>query len=136
MKTMSKFFCDQDVYRLAKWLRFAGFDTMTRQELSLHKIEALCKKEKRIFLTRNKRLKSFSTSYIILESNDYKEQLNQIHLLFKLNIEKIGCRCMKCNVLLKVSKEKEDHKYCPRCGKYFWKGTHYQMMSEQLTVNS
>ena len=129
-----KFFCDRDVYRLAKWLRFAGFDTMTRQEMPIHKIEALCKKERRVFLTRNKGLKSFTHRYIILESNDYKEQLKQILSLFKMDKDKIATRCMKCNVLLKECIEKENQKYCPRCGKYFWKGTHYEMMCSVLGV--
>ena len=129
-----KFFCDVNVYRLAKYLRFAGFDTKTRRDFSLLQISNICKKENRIFITRNKNIKIFLFSNVntslpkieVLIFENYLEQIEYILKKYPLNPDHIATRCLECNVLLKPSNE--DVLYCPRCGKKFWKGTHYDNM--------
>ncbi|MCL2063962.1 MAG: Mut7-C RNAse domain-containing protein [Candidatus Cloacimonetes bacterium] len=123
---MPKFFCDINVQRLAKWLRFAGFDTMTRRELSKQRIEYICKKDKRIFITRNKKIKHFNASMEVLSPENVHEQLKYVLSKFAIEESLIASRCIECNVVLRILED--DKKYCPRCGKYFWKGTHYQNM--------
>jgi len=125
---MNKFFCDRNVYRLAKYLRFAGFDTMTRQDLSLSKIDTICKKERRTFITRNKSVRNFRSKVVILDSDCVYEQIKAILTLYKFDMESVSTRCLKCNVKLRISNNDTSMKYCPRCGKYFWKGTHYTDM--------
>jgi uncharacterized protein with PIN domain len=129
---LTPLFADRDVYKLAKWLRFAGFDVMTRQELSLQKINYICHKDKRLFLTRKKSNKGITAKKILIVSNDLNEQLIQISKLFTFNETYFGTRCLKCNVLLAPTKENNDVKYCSRCGKYFWKGAHYKNMLTKL----
>ena len=134
-----KFFCDVNVYRLAKYLRFAGFDTMTRKELSIQQISYICKKEKRIFITRKK--KSAKGLFCnennnlpkieVLDYDSYLQQIKSILTKYPINHNLIATRCLKCNVLLKQFAENPDKPtilYCSRCGKKFWKGTHYLNM--------
>jgi uncharacterized protein with PIN domain len=127
-----KFFCDVNVFRLAKWLRFAGFDTMTRRELSKDKIAQICKKDRRILLTRDKKWSSVPKVEIIISEN-YLDQLEQILAKYHLRDELISTRCIDCNVLLKNTTLHAPHlKYCPRCGKKYWQGTHYQNMLDKI----
>ena len=125
---MPRFFCDRDVLKLARWLRFAGFDVMTRQELSEAKVAYICQKDRRVFITRNKKTRKHTTRVEILSSDDVKEQLRYILTKYKMDEDKIASRCMECNVLLRQVVDDEEKKYCPRCGKYFWKGSHYESM--------
>ena len=135
---MVKFFCDTNVLKLAKWLRFAGFDTMTRRELSISKIENVCQKDKRIFITRNKGIRNFRASLEIISFENIDDQLKYFLSKYPFQKDLFGSRCLKCNVILKISAKQapilsqNQMKYCPRCGKYFWQGSHYQNMTEFL----
>ena len=129
---MPKFYCDVNVNRLAKYLRFAGFDVMTRKELSKQKIEHICDKERRVFITRSKQ-KDINTfkSIEILTSNDVFEQLHDILKRYKIIPENIGSRCILCNVKLRSVTDTEK-KYCPRCGRHYHKGNHYYEMMDKI----
>jgi len=141
-----RFYVDNDVQRLGKWLRFAGFDTFYRKELSLQKIAHLCQKERRIFITRSSsrgRWQSPRLRVELLKTTDIYQQIKAILAKYPINKENIGTRCMQCNVRLRpyllpidlrkdgiyaVREQIHDPKYCPRCGKIFWKGSHYDAM--------
>jgi uncharacterized protein with PIN domain len=77
---MAKFFCDQDVLKLEKYLKSAGFDTISIKCLSKKKMNAYCKKYRRILITRNKNkeYKQFSCSVEILNSDNVKTQFTEI----------------------------------------------------------
>jgi len=136
-----RFYCDSTVQRLAKWLRFAGFDTFYRKELSLQKIDTLCQRERRVFITRNKKkdIRKLLCSIEILEHSNIYHQIEAILSKYKIDITKIATLCIECNVTLKPYNQPVNHLqgvpghikdvlFCPRCGKLFWKGTHYQNM--------
>jgi hypothetical protein len=132
------FFCDVNVQKLAKWLRFAGFDTITRKELSLTKIDSFCQKKRLVFITRSKKkeIKYFRASVEILDSECVYTQLDYILSKYPIDKEKTASRCIKCNVLLRVTpSDDNEKKYCPRCGRYYWQGTHYQNMIAKLLDN-
>ena len=124
-----KFFCDTNIIRLAKWLRFAGFDVVTRKELSKTRIDNLCVKEKRIFITRNKqrKVKLFRSKVEIVLSEDIFTQIKCILSKYPIQTELISSRCIICNVKLRIHLTPNE-KYCPRCGRKYWQGTHYQNM--------
>ena len=132
---MTKFFCDRNVYRLAKYLRFAGFDTMTREELSLVGIDNLCKKDRRVFITRNKHLRGFTAKAIVLDSVCVYEQIKAVFERYEVNKELVSTRCIKCNVKLKVSRLDPKKKYCSRCGRLYWQGTHYHDMLKKISFD-
>ncbi|MCL1827330.1 MAG: Mut7-C RNAse domain-containing protein [Candidatus Cloacimonetes bacterium] len=125
-----KFYCDRDVLRLAKYLRFAGFDTVTRIDLSTDKKYNLCKKQRRVFITRKKNIMKglFKGHLEVVDSNNYLEQIDYILTKFPVEVSKIGTRCIECNKLLRVCNNEKNSKICPHCKKRYWAGKHYQAM--------
>ena len=137
MKTV-KFFCDSNIVRLAKWLRFAGFDVITRKELSKTKIDYICQKDKRIFITRSKKrdIKLFKSKVEIILSEDIIDQIKQVMSKYPHHTELIASRCIVCNVKLRNTTDPSKDKYCPRCGRQYWKGTHYINMLKIINDNT
>ena len=143
-----KFLLDGNLGRLAKWLRMLGYDVAVYKSISIEKKISLCTKERRIFLTRSnkiaKRKESFSR--ILIKAEKYDEQLQEISQLLELNSERLFSRCLKCNYRLQdILAEKIDglvpesvmhnfseFKICRKCGKIYWRGSHYDAMRSKL----
>jgi uncharacterized protein with PIN domain len=142
-----KFLADHMLGSLARWLRFFGFDCAYPDALSDKELKEIAKKEERILLTRDKELsraKDITTLYI--ESTDMEEQLVRVVLEFHLKPTDALSRCSLCNSILeKIEKSEVKGKVpenvfslqnefwkCNRCGKYYWKGTHYQGIKKTL----
>ena len=143
-----KFLLDGNLGRLAKWLRMLGYDVAVYKSISIEKKISLCTKERRIFLTRSnkiaKRKESFSR--ILIKAEKYDEQLQEISQLLELNSERLFSRCLKCNYRLQdILAEKIDglvpesvmhnfseFKICRKCGKIYWRGSHYDAMKSKL----
>ena len=144
-----KFILSQELNRLAKWLRILGYDAVIYKSVNLLTIIRLAKKERRIFITRSqKKVKSVQKfSRILIKSENYLEQLREMKDYIRLNNEHIFTRCIICNKLLfEISPKKiitlipeyiyqnhKDFKVCRKCGKIYWKGTHYQDMKNELS---
>ncbi len=144
-----KFILTPDLGRLAKWLRMLGYDAAVYKSVNLFTIIQLAKKERRIFVTRSqKKVKSVRKfSKILIRSENYLEQLREMKDYIRLNDDNIFTRCVICNKLLfDISKEKiidlvpefiyqnhKDFKVCRKCGKIYWKGTHYQDMKNEFS---
>ena len=157
-----RFFCDRDVLRLAKWLRFVGFDVMTRRELSRHNIIRICQKDRRIFITRKKKdVSLLDVKVELLDSDDVFAQLENILAKYPIVKDNIGSRCIQCNVkllshlspILAIPSDIDSdcnkdtsrfpssiptylkgksYKYCSRCSKIYWEGSHYKNMNEVI----
>ena len=129
-----KFFCDTNIIRLAKWLRFAGFDVLTRKELSKIRIDNLCVKDRRVFITRSKHkdIKLFRARVETVCFEDIYSQIKFILSKYPVNHELISTRCIKCNVKLRIVVGSEE-KYCPRCGRKYWEGTHFHNMMKVIS---
>ena len=143
-----KFIVDENLGKLAKWLRMLGYDAVVYKSISIEKRLSLCVKERRIFLTRSakiaKRKESFSR--ILIKSEKYDEQLQEISHLVELNNKKLFSRCLRCNYILQdIRAEKIDglvpehvkhnfskFKICRKCGKIYWRGSHYDDMKSKL----
>jgi len=120
--------------RLAKWLRFGGYNTEYYKSGDKGIIQK-AKKENRIIITRNSLLKDLP-NIIFLPSENTFEQLSFI--LKKFPAKKILGRCPLCNTpLKKVNKDEVLGKvplyvlkmtpsfyYCSHCDKYYWEGSH------------
>lgn len=147
-----KFIADNNVGKLAKWLRIMGYDTlffdgdddtMIRQALA----------EDRIVLTKDSQImkrrvvtKGLLKALLIGEDDPWK-QLPQVVKQLKLDYRKNAFTlCLECNVPL-VDKKKEEvkdlvppfvfqtqtqYRQCPLCGRIYWRGTHWQSMSREL----
>lgn len=143
-----KFLLDENLGKLTKYLRMLGYDAVIYRSISIEKRISLCTKERRIFLTRSGRISKRKESFkrILIKSEKYDKQLQEISYLLELNNEKLFSRCLKCNNKLQVINaekivslvpEKVKHnfsefKICRKCGKIYWRGSHYNDMKSKL----
>jgi len=145
-----KFILDVNLGRLARYLRAMGFDTLYRNDYSDDDIVDISNRKKRIILTRDKGIlmrNAVQRGYWI-RNISVKEQAAEVVKKFDLyNLISPFKRCMECNGLIKpVSKESVlehlefktreyfNHFYrCTKCYKIYWKGSHYDKMSQFIT---
>ena len=146
MRDEIKFIVDSMLGKLAKYLRFMGYDVFypptTMEDEDILKI---AKKEGRIILTRDKELAIRSGGFYI-ESDRYEEQLKIVIKKFDLNGDKILSRCSVCNeILIPIDKEKikervPDYVYehndefyiCPKCKRIYWYGSHTERIKKKI----
>lgn len=148
-----KFIADMMLGRLARYLRIFGFDVSYFNNISDEDLINKSKEEARIVLTRDSRMigrrvfKYGKIKFLFINDDDVLKQLEQIknELSLKLSINLI--RCIECNqILKKVDREKvkgkvpvfiyksiDDFAYCSNCDKYYWKGTHLELMNRRFS---
>lgn len=135
--------------KLAKWLRFLGFNTAYNTELSKSQIISMSIKEKRTFLTKDSSINDYSGNFkfYFVKSMELDSQLNEIIQEFDLrrNMNPFSL-CSTCNSTVElISKEEIENKlpdkvrqyqdefwYCRNCDKLYWKGSHYERMMKFL----
>jgi uncharacterized protein with PIN domain len=144
-----RFAVDKMLGRLAKWLRILGYDTLFDAHVSSAAIANQAREEQRIFITRDTKLckQLAATDFLIVQSEDYRQQLREVVEHFKLDVSsKLFTRCTICNKeLLHVEKnavedripEKsalnfEEFYQCPECKRVYWAGTHTQNTEQRL----
>jgi uncharacterized protein with PIN domain len=136
-----KFILTSELNKLAKKLRFIGYNSTVSRSLSSHVTIKLAIKEERILLTRSQRIASDKRQFqrVLLTDSDPQAQLEYLFKKLNLNPDNIFTRCPECNMKLQpVSLDKigitlpptvvenySEFKVCRKCGKYYWKGTHY-----------
>ncbi len=139
------FLCDQNLGRLARWLRIMGFDTEYMHTWDESMIER-ARAAGRILLTRRRDFAADRQS-IVLESDFLKDQLRFLDKHLKLSEKLLPySRCSICNASLKcvkaqdvknlvpeyVSATRETFVRCPHCQRIYWKGTHTDKMVEAM----
>ena len=145
-----KFIADVMVGRLARWLRVLGFDVVYSSQYDDDEIIRLANDEGRIILTRDTRLAARHRNgrCLLIESDNYKEQLRQVLACFDLKGFNVFSRCLECNrVLEDVDKETifekvppyvylthERFARCPSCNRVYWHGTHADEMLKQIPL--
>src|SRR5213593_902429 len=145
-----KFIADVMVGKLARWLRVLGFDVVYSNQYGDDEIIRLANAEGRIILTRDTRLASrrHNGRCLLIESDNYKEQLRQVLDFFDLKNFKVFSRCLECNGALEdVDKETifekvppyiylthERFARCPSCNRVYWHGTHADEMLKQIRL--
>ncbi len=143
-----KFLLDENLNRLAKWLRMLGYDAAIYKSVSIHNKVRLAKKERRIYLTRSKKIAKLKEEFsrFLIRAVTHQQQLGELKQFLKFNNDFIFTRCIECNRKLEqISKEKikeiiPSHIYetfteftiCCKCGKVYWQGSHYASMKMQL----
>lgn len=134
-----KFICDVMLGKLGRWLRMFGYNTIIAVAKESDK-ELLQKASLsgRIILTRDKSVKRKGITYYV-ESKDLEGQLKDVisHFNLKINFPK-NTRCPVCNgILEKTEKGPEGIKSdvfwkCQDCGKYYWKGSHWDKILKTI----
>ena len=148
-----KFIVDSNVGRLARWLRIAGFDTVFINDLDDNRLVRLALSEGRVLLTKDTQILKRRVAatgrlkVIMIEADEVKAQLRQVVRVLNLSDKiKAFTLCLECNQPL-VTKAKEEVKdlvppyvfqtqtqymQCPACQRVYWRGTHWQKMSQEL----
>ena len=145
-----RFVADAHLGGLARLLRMAGFDTLYDNALRDDQVEALAAEEDRVVLTRDRDLlKRRTIAYgCYVRALRPQEQLREM-------FERLGLaerarpfsRCLHCNAPLRKAARREvaarlplriletqdEFRTCDVCGRVYWKGSHWERMSEQLS---
>ena len=147
------FIVDNNVGKLARWLRMMGYDTVFFDGSDDSQMVARAVTESRVILTRDSGIPkrrvvtSGRLTVILINSEEPEQQMRQV--IHSLNLDcqfKPFTLCLECNQSL-VEKTKEQVKdlvppyvfqtqnqymECPACHRIYWRGTHWEAMTRRL----
>lgn len=145
-----KFYVDQTLGKLAKWLRLLGFDTV-QVHFTPQAQEQLPPWQREVYvLTRQTTwpAKRRRPDLIILTSQDPEEQLLEICQRLQLAPEMWAPlqRCSDCNLPLQplppdqlpgrvpdyIALRHQQFFVCPQCQRVFWEGSHQRRIRSRL----
>lgn len=148
-----KFIVDNNVGKLAKWLRIMGYDALLFKEKDDSSMVKIAFSQERIILTRDTQIMkrrpvtSGIVKAILIENDEPKTQLRQVVDILNLDYQfKPFSLCLECNQNLVernkevlhdlvppyVYKTQSQYMECPSCHRIYWRGTHWQAMSKNL----
>lgn len=142
-----RFVLDGHLGRLAAYLRMLGFDVLYRNNYDDEELADISAVEDRILLTRDRRLlmrKAVRYGYCLRSLDSLKQVGEVIRRFDLLNLTLPFRRCLRCNTPLEVvtkemvldqlqpltRKYYEEFRRCPTCGQIYWKGSHYEHMTQ------
>jgi uncharacterized protein with PIN domain len=149
----TRFIVDNNVGKLAKWLRMMGYDTLFFGSCSDAKMVATALADGRVILTRDTQIMkrrvitSKQIRAVLIKSDEPSVQIRQV--VEELNLD---CQyqpftlCLECNQpLVERSKEQVEDRVppyvfrtqsqymeCLTCHRIYWRGTHWQAMVEKM----
>ncbi|MHA1347260.1 MAG: Mut7-C RNAse domain-containing protein [Candidatus Heimdallarchaeaceae archaeon] len=150
---MYKFYADSMLGKLARFLRFLGYDTLYRSEESVVKMLETSSQNNRIVLSKSSdivnRCNKLNVKSLLIDTNDIGYQLKVLQEIFHLemSIPPLKTRCSVCNNEL-IEKNKQeiinlipestakyhDHFWqCSNCGKIYWIGSHWKDIEKIIT---
>lgn len=153
MTTDFCFLVDENAARLARWLRLIGYDTLFLPGAADTALVERAHVDGRVLLTRDRGIMARRSvtrgqvRAILLASDDTWQQLEQVvHALHLDPTLAPMSRCATCNGLLEevspaqarphvppfVGATQRQFTHCPHCGRYYWRGTHWQRVTARL----
>ncbi|MHB1294264.1 MAG: Mut7-C RNAse domain-containing protein [Anaerolineae bacterium] len=129
--------------RLARWLRLLGYDTLYDARWDDPTLVRLARAEDRVLLTRDTELaRRRGVRVTFVKSEVLQEQLAQLHRELGVRAREPFSRCPVCNAPLEqVPKDRawgmvppyvfmtqDAFQVCPVCGRFYWRGTHWDHM--------
>ena len=144
-----KFIADAMLGRLARWLRFLGFDTLYYPDIQDSRLIKIALEEDRCILTRDTRLVQVRglKDYLLLHANSTFQQLIEVSETLHLKQHRLPGRCVACNGLLTTVQDKNQVRnsvpeyvflsfdifsICGDCGRVYWEGSHSRQFREML----
>ena len=148
-----RFIVDNNVGKLAKWLRMMGYDAIFFDGSDDAYLVAKALAENRVILTRDTQImkRGIITSgrlkAILINSDAHEPQIRQVidtlHLDYR---SRPFTLCLECNQPLAertkdevkdrvppyVFQTQSQYMECPACHRIYWRGTHWQSMTEKL----
>jgi uncharacterized protein with PIN domain len=153
MADTPKFIVDHNVGKLTGWLRLMGYDTRFFDGEDDSELVAAAKAEGRVILSRDTRIMqrrlitSGQVKAVLIVSDQPERQIRQVIGTLGLDSQfKPFSLCLECNQPL-VERAKDEVKdlvppyvfktqnqfmQCPNCQRIYWRGTHWQAMTERL----
>jgi uncharacterized protein with PIN domain len=147
---IQRFICDENLGRLARYLRVGGFDTLFERKIDNSRLIQLSLDDRRHILTRDHRLieRRLVRYYYLITDDLWPDQLKAVmdHFGLVFRMADLFSRCLEDNTPI-VSVEKEtirdavypytyahfdDFRQCPTCRRVFWPGTHVAAMIKNL----
>ncbi len=139
------FLLDVHLGKLARRMRLLGLDTAYSNQISDQELAAISETERRILLTRDRRLlmrKQVAFGYCIRDlkpARQILEVLKRFDLFGELHPFQ---RCPLCNTMLEAASKQdvierlepltrryfEEFRRCPGCGQVYWEGSHVSRM--------
>lgn len=148
-----KFIADNNVGKLARWLRLMGYDTVLFKQKDDNQMIKIALSEDRVILTKDaqfmkRRLVTNGTLKTVhIEQDDPRRQVQEVVKTLGLDYHfKPFSLCLECNSAL-VARDKEDvrnlvpahvfetqtqYTQCLACHRIYWPGTHWQAMVKKL----
>ena len=145
-----KFLCDDNLGKLARYLRMLGFDTYFKSDIEDAELLGIMLKENRMVLTRDHRLvkRIERERYLLIETDSAEHQLKYVIEKLSLQIakDKLFTVCLECNEVCQevgsdeirdevfpyIIKTRDSFRRCPSCRRIYWQGSHYKDMVERL----
>jgi len=149
----TRFIVDNNVGKLARWLRLMGYDTVLLKQKDDGQMIQIALGEDRVILTkdgqfmRRRLVTSGKIKTIHIGRDDPKLQVQEVVKTLKLNYRfNPFSLCLECNQAL-IARDKEQVKdlvparvfetqaqymQCPACHRIYWPGTHWQAMVKKL----
>ncbi len=147
-----KFYCDEMLQRLGRWLRAAGYDT--RIQMNGGSDSAMlrdARREARLLITRDHKLMEFrhaADTVVLLHSNTLQQCVDELTRRVQLDwLYRPFSRCLVCNTELveadaeawnQLPRESRLHVHkllsCSRCTRVYWEGGHARRMRARLAA--
>ena len=147
-----KFIVDNNVGKLAKWLRMMGYDTLFFNGTNDSHMIATALAEGRVILTKDTQIMkrrvvtSGQLKAILIKGDEPDQQMHQVIDTLNLDCQfRPFAICLECNhPLLERSKQEvkdlvppyvfqnqSQYMECPACHRIYWRGTHWQAMTKK-----
>ena len=148
-----KFIVDNNVAKLAKWLRMMGYDARIFNGEDDADMILMALREERLILTRDREIMkrrvvtTGRVRAILIDGDTPEPQMCQVIDELKLDCQyRPFTLCLECNEpLLERSKQQvaervppyvlrtqPQYRECPLCHRIYWRGTHWTAMTRRL----
>lgn len=147
-----KFIVDNNVGKLARWLRIMGYDTVCFGGSDDRRMIDLALGTGRVLVTRDRQIMkrrvvtSGRLEAVLVEKEGWLDQLRQVIKEMDLKVAGAFTLCLECNKPL-VPRRKDEVQdqvppyvyrtqaqfmQCPTCRRVYWQGTHWEAMRRRL----
>jgi len=148
-----KFIADNNVGKLARWLRLMGYDTVLLEQKDDKQMIGIALSNARVILTKDAQfmkrrlVTDGKIKAVHIKHDDPRLQVQEVVKTLELDYHfKPFSLCLECNrqliprdkeevknlVPVRVLETQTQYRQCPACRRIYWPGTHWQAMVKKL----